>query len=216
MVDSSGSGLDAVAVNGADTDATARLCRSGVFSGPLAGNRGYVDAGDVLNDVFGTTSNQFTVAAWIRPTALGTAVTNHQTANCFIAKASDGNNDNLEMGVNPNGTIHVYIDSSGKDTYAEIGTAGDVPLDAWTFVALTYESGTTTVTINSTRYDAAAWSGGGNLDNAAGSEFTIGSSQHTDNYFEGYIDEVYVFDQALSADDINNLRQLSHNCPSCP
>ena len=194
------SGLDAVAINGATTEASdlsgGGICSSGKFSGS-----NYVDAGDVANNVFGTTSNAFTITAWVRPTALATATTNHNTANTFLAKASDGYNDNLEIGINANGSLHVYIDTKSKDKYADIGT-GVTTLDRWYFVALRYDSGSVTVQINNNSYTSTTWSGGGNLDAAVGSPLTVGSSQHIDNYFQGNIDEVKVFATAITDEQI--------------
>ena len=198
------------AQNGANTVGTGKICRGGYFDG----TNDYVNMGDALNAVLGTTSNQFSVVAWINPQSLGSSRTNHQTANCFIAKASDPNNDNLEIGVNPNGSIHVYIDTSGQDRYADFGPANAVQIGRWSFVALRYDNGTVTVNINGTNYtNSTRWSGGGNLDNASGSLFTIGSSQHINNYFNGRIDEVSVYATPLTDTEISNLQTVTR--PSC-
>jgi prepilin-type N-terminal cleavage/methylation domain-containing protein len=202
VVDEGSTGLDGTAQNGADTRATGKICRAGGFDGL----NDYVSMGDVLNNVFGPGSNTFTVAAWINPSNLSAASTNHGTRNCFIAKASDPANDNLEIGVNVNGTLHVYIDSSGQDRFADFGTPGDIAVNRWSFVAVTYNNGSVSIALNANKYtDASTWSGGGNLDNAAGSPFTIGSSQHIDNYFSGKIDEVYVFNDALTDTEVDDL-----------
>ena len=169
--------------------------------------------GDILDNVFGTSSSSFSVAAWIRPFSLSSSQTNHKTQNCFVAKASDLYNDNFEMGVNTNGTIHVYIDTSGKDKYADFGVAGSINLGSWNFVVLMYDNGSVSVTINGSRYeDTKTWKGGGNIDSATGSIFSIGSSQHNDNYFFGMIDEVMIFSNALTDDDITSLSTLTHTC----
>jgi len=208
VLDTGDAGLNGTAL-GAVSTGSGRICRSGLFDG----TNDYLDMGDVLNDPLGLGSNQFTVAAWVKPFSLSSADTNHRTQNCFIAKASDADNDNLEIGINTDGTVHLYIDTSGKDTYADFGTSGSVPLNAWTFLAVTYDNGSTSVTINDTRYeDASTWSGGGGLDDAAGSPFTIGSSQHIDNYFHGQIDEVMVFSSALQQDEIQDIYEMTHAC----
>ncbi len=200
--------LDGTAKNGADTIGTGKVCRAGLFDG----TNDYLDMGDILNNVLGTGSNSFSVAAWIKPYSLATPRTNHRTQNCFIAKASDPYNDNLEIGVNTNGTVHVYIDTSGQDRYADFGV-GEISVNSWSFIAVTYNNGTVTVTINGTKYESTTtWSGGGNLDNATGSPVTIGSSQHIDNYFNGKIDEVMVFSKALTDDEIQDLYSLTHTC----
>jgi prepilin-type N-terminal cleavage/methylation domain-containing protein len=207
--DSGEGGLDGTAKNGTNTVGSGKTCSAGNFDG----SNDYLDMGDILNNVIGAGSNSFSMAAWINPSSLSSSQTNHRTQNCFAAKASDSYNDNFEIGVNTNGTIHVYIDTSGKDKYADFGTAGSITAGVWSFVVLTYDNGSVAVTINSNRYEnTTTWSGGGNLDTAAGSPFTIGSSQHTDNYFKGKIDEVMVFSTALTASEATDLYALTHDC----
>ena len=200
--------LDGTANNGADTIGSGKICKAGFFDG----TNDYLDMGNILNGTIGSTNNSFTIAAWIYPYSLTTAQTNHNTQNCFIAKASDSYNDNLEIGVNTNGTVHLYLDTTGKDTYTEFGV-GEISVNSWSFIAVTYNNGTVTVTINGTKYEnATTWSGGGNIDDADGSPITIGSSQHTDNYFNGKIDEVMVFSEPLTEDETQSLYALTHTC----
>jgi len=206
--DSGGNFLDGTANNGADTIGAGKVCQAGLFDG----TNDYLDMGDIFNNILGAGSNSFSVAAWIKPYSLATPTTNHQTQNCIIAKASDSNNDNLEIGINTNGKVHVYLDTAGKDTYADFGV-GEISVNSWSFIAVTYNNGTVTVTINGTRYEnTTTWSGGGNIDNATGSPFTIGSSQHINNYFKGKIDEVMFFSVPLTDEEIQDLYTLTHTC----
>jgi len=207
--DSGDGGLDGTAKNGTNTVGSGKVCNAGNFDG----SNDYLDMGDILNNVIGSSSNSFSVAAWIRPDSLSSSQTNHRTQNCFAAKASDSDNDNFEIGVNTNGTIHVYIDTAGQDKYADFGVAGSVAVNVLSFVVVTYDNGSVVVTINDNRYEnTSTWSGGGNLDTAAGSSFTIGSSQHSDNYFKGKIDEVMVYSKALTQEEITTLYTLTHTC----
>ena len=207
--DSGDGGLDGTAKNGTNTLGSGKICSAGYFDG----TNDYLDMGDILNNVLGSSSNSFSVASWIRPFSLSSSQTNHSTQNCFAAKASDAHNDNFEIGVNANGTIHVYLDTTGKDKDAEFGVAGSVEVNVWSFIVLTYDNGSVAVTINDNRYEnTSTWSGGGNIDTAAGSPFTIGSSQHTDNYFNGKIDEVMVFSKALTEEEITSLYTMTHTC----
>jgi hypothetical protein len=105
------------------------------------------------------------------------------------------------------------MDTSGKDKYTDFGVVGSVVVNTWSFVVVTYDNGAVAVNINDNRYEnTSTWSGGGNLDTAAGSSFTIGSSQHSDNYFKGKIDEVMVFSKALTEEEIASLYALTHTC----
>ncbi|ACM93277.1 hypothetical protein NAMH_1384 [Nautilia profundicola AmH] len=201
VTDSSGNGLNGTAVNGANTQSGGVLCKDGYFNGS-----DYVDMGDILNDVLGKTSNKFTITAWIKPEVLTTKETNHKTENVFLAKASDSYNDNLEIGVNTDGSIHLYLDTKNKDEYADIGSG--IQTGQWYFVGVTYNDGNVSVYINNNKYTSDVWSGGGNIDNAAGSNFTIGASIHKDTFFTGNIDEVKVFGDAL---DDNQIKQIYDN-----
>jgi len=208
VIDSGSGGLNGTASNGANTVATGKICRAGSFDG----FDDFIDMGDILNNTLGSTNSTFTVAAWINPRMLTSAQTNHFTRNCFLAKASDAFNDNLEIGVNPDGTLHVYIDAVGKDNFADFGASGDISVDKWNFVAVSYDNGTVTVRINTSTYtDSSTWSGGGNLDGAAGSPFTVGTSQHINNYFNGKIDEVYIFHDVLSAEEVDQLVNITRS-----
>lgn len=210
IIDSGGEDppLNGTAKNGVNTIGTGKVCRAGLFDG----SDDYLDMGNILNDILGTSNNSFTAAIWIKPFSLNSDQTNHNTQNCFLAKASDSFNDNLEIGVNTNGKVHVYIDTTGNDTYADFG-AGEIALNTWSFVAVTYDDGTVAVTINGNRYEnSTTWSGGGFIDDADGSPVTIGSSQHIDNYFHGKIDEVMFFSRALTEEEIQDLYTMTHSC----
>jgi prepilin-type N-terminal cleavage/methylation domain-containing protein len=208
VTDSSGHNLGGAAVNDAQATGAGKLCQAGYFDG----TDDYLDMGNILNDgnALGDSSTAFTVALWVNPESLGSAVTNHQTANVIFAKASDAVNDNLEIGINPNGTVHVYLDTETDETYADFGNAGDISLYTWNFIGVTYENGTVAVTINGDRYEnTTTWNGATDLDDADGSPVTIGSSQHIDNYFHGLIDEVMVWGRSLGASDLTDVRNRS-------
>ncbi len=206
----------AKAVNNANTTSFGKILRSGQFSGS-----GYVDTGDSFNDIFSKDNNEFTITTWINPSLLGQDQTNHVTKNTFIAKASDSKNDNIEIGVNPDGTLHLYLDTKEEDKYADFGNVGDISIDNWHFIAVSYKDGIVKVQIDDNIYENnLTWKNATAIDNAQGSQFTIGSSQHVDNYFTGDIDEVKIFDKYLNNEDINNIKnedasqRVSEVCPA--
>ncbi|TFG00010.1 MAG: LamG domain-containing protein, partial [Promethearchaeota archaeon] len=169
-----------------------------------------VTFGDIMEgsgEPFSDTSTQFTVTAWLYPNDIShTANTNHGTQNCFMAKASDPRNDNFEIGINTDGTIHVYIDAEQDDTQADFGQAGDIVQGEWSFVALRYDNGDVDVRINDNWYTSTAWSGSTDLDQAEGSPFTIGFSDHINVYYDGKIDEVAVYNTSLTNEEIENYK----------
>ncbi len=189
----------ATAKNGATTAEGGKINRAGEFTG-----NNYLDAGDSFNDILGTESNQFTITAWINPAQLTDARTNHYTKNTFIAKASDRRNDNLEIGVNPDGSLHLYLDTRGRDRSANIG--GGISTNSWHFVAVSYQDGVVRVNIDGQSYiNDTTWANGGYIDQAVGSPFTIGASLHVDNFFTGKIDEVKIYKNALTQDQVQEI-----------
>ncbi|MFX1321878.1 MAG: LamG-like jellyroll fold domain-containing protein [Promethearchaeota archaeon] len=178
----------------------------------------YVDFGAELEspgDPFHGATREFTMTAWIKPDDLSdSSTTNHGTQNCFMAKASDPYNDNFEIGVNTNGKIHVYLDMDGRDSQFDFDLTGTVEVDKWNFVALkvdltkpNYKVG---VKVNDASFQYTTnWDAGNDMDEAYGSTFSIGSSEHINNYFGGSIDEVAFYDIPLSDEDIEDFKYLS-------
>jgi hypothetical protein len=191
VADKSGNDLNLTVVDSV-TSIDGKINLSADFNGS-----NYLDGGDILNNIFGTSSDEFTITAWIKPKNLTSESTNHGTQNTFFAKASTAYNDNIEIGVNTDGSLHLYLDTKNQDKAINIGS-GIVP-DNWYFVSIRYFNDTIKVTINDTiEVDATTFDGGSFLDEASGSKLTLGSSRHSKNYFDGYIDEVKVFDKALT------------------
>jgi len=174
---------------------------------------GLEDLGDPFNDF----STEFTVCVWINPSLLSGGATNHQTENVIVAKASDSYNDNLEIGVNNQGNIHVYLDTESRDTFADFSPAGTITTTGgWYFVAFRYQQGVAEVRIvqinnpgnpnNDIWWSMPNWNGANDIDGAAGSPFTIGASEHIDQFFKGKIDEVAVYNKYLSDQEVEDFK----------
>jgi len=179
----------------------------------------YVNFGAELEkkngDPFHGSTKRWTMTAWIKPDDLSdSTTTNHGTQNCFMAKASDPYNDNFDIGVNTNGKIHVYLDLDGRDSQYDFDFTGTVEVDKWNFVALkvdlTKPNNKVGVKVNDASFQYTTnWDAGRDMDEAYGSTFSIGSSEHINNYFEGSIDEVAFYNIPLSDEDIENYKYLS-------
>ncbi|MHA1191816.1 MAG: LamG-like jellyroll fold domain-containing protein [Promethearchaeota archaeon] len=191
--------VDGVVRKGLDFDSSASQFVN--FGGALDG------PGEPFHDL----STEFTMTVWLNPSDYShTAASNHGTRNCFIAKASDPYNDNFEVGVNTDGTIHVYIDcdGSGADTQTDFGNAGDVIQGQWNFIAVRFDvsTGLVDVRINDDWYSSSAWSGATDMDAVVNSLFTIGSTDHSNIYFDGIIDEVALYNVSLSNQEVENYK----------
>jgi len=174
---------------------------------------GLEDVGDPLNDF----STEFTLCAWINPSLLSGGATNHQTENVIAAKASDPYNDNFEIGVNNEGNIHVYLDTESRDTFADFSPAGTITTTGgWYFVVFRYQQGVAEVRIvqinnpsnpnNDIWWSMPNWNGANDIDQAVNSPFTIGASEHIDQYFKGKIDEVAVYNKYLSDQEVEDFK----------
>jgi len=187
----------------------AQINRSGAFH---RAQQQYTEGEDGLDEIFGKESQEFTITTWVYPTSLSSDVTNHNTANTFFAKASDSKNDNIEIGINPNGTLHLYLDTLSKDRSADFGEAGEISTQAWHFIGVSYKAGIVTVQIDDKTYtNTTTWSGATSIDQAIGSPVTIGASLHINNYFDGYIDEFKIFRNQIQATTMNRFRERERN-----
>jgi hypothetical protein len=180
----------------------------------------YVDFGAELEspgDPFDSATTKWTMTCWIKPDDItsDTSQTNHGTRNCFMAKASDPVNDNFEIGVNADGSIHIYLDTVSRDSQFDFRFTGTVTVDEWNFIALkvdftksNYKVG---LRVNDGPWEYTTnWDAATRMDNADGSLFTIGSSDHINNYFEGSVDEVAFYNIPLSDEDIETYKYLSN------
>ena len=174
----------------------------------------YITLGDVLNDPFGVDSNEFKLEVTLTPTSLASSLTNHNVGNVFFAKASDPDNDNIEVGINTDGQLLLYIDAASNDPSAvTMGVAGDIVIGSENVISVHYNDGIVTTVINGATYtDDTTWNLGGSrsIDTASGSPVTIGASLHVDTYFTGAIKLVKIYD----SDNLVSSYNFTGNSPS--
>src|SRR4051812_19649231 len=131
-----------------------------------------------------------TLEAWVNPSATGslwrTTILKEQSGG--LAYALYANTDTNR----PSG--HVYV-SSEFDTR---GTAA-VALNAWTHLASTYDGTTLRIFVNGVQ--ASSTTVGGNIKTSTG-VLRIGGNSIWGEYFRGLIDEVRIYNRALSAAEI--------------
>jgi Concanavalin A-like lectin/glucanases superfamily len=80
------------------------------------------------------------------------------------------------------------------------GTAA-LPLNAWTHLAATFDGATLTLYVNGTQ--AASLAAGGNIATSAGA-LRIGGNNIWPEWFSGQIDEVRIYNRALSPAEIQS------------
>ena len=127
-----------------------------------------------------------TLSAWIKPTAIGG---DYKTV---MAKRSGSTNYQLYLG-NGDGVLSYYNGTQYRSTF--------VPkTNAWTHVAATLNGGTLTLFANGTSVYSVS---GVAMPTAVLGDFSVGvPGSYTAEFFQGNIDDVRVYTQAIAAADI--------------
>ena len=181
VVDKSGRGNPGV-ISGATRTASGRFGAAVSFDGI----NDWVTVADSASLDFST---GMTLSAWVRPVALGgwrTVLFKERTGGVVYSLFAD------QAGSRPTGQVYV-----GGERNA-LGTA-PVPLNAWTFLATTYDGSVLRLYVNGSL--AASTSVSGALQASAGA-FRIGGNSVWAEWFSGLIDEVRLYDRALSVSQI--------------
>ena len=150
-------------------------------------------------------ASMVTISFWFNRTQDLSANSNHYVSNIMFAKASDPENDNIEIGTD--GTnIEIYVDSQSNDAPAVTYDTG-IQNNIWYHLTFTYNKNETNegkLYINGSEVNSwNQW--GGNIDNAGGSPVTIGNTNHIETPFNGIINEVAVWNEALTAAEITTV-----------
>ena len=159
------------------------------YAGQFNGSNSYVGAGSL-----GLTG-PLTITAWIKPGAISGKQ----------AIASE------------NGSYYFKLDGANLDFYTNTSSGLSVPVSltagVWQQVAVTYVPGTTGGGIFYVNGQPVGSANTAPLTRGT-SGFWIGKNTWTAQYFSGAIDEVAVFNQALSATELQNQYQAALTSPS--
>jgi hypothetical protein len=151
-------------------------------------------------------TGDITLVAWIRPTSLANDV--------GIVGKTDGG---------PNRSYYLYIEAAGPTLKAKVSETGGgaaqpygaitLSVDTWYHAALVYNSTDIRLYLNGSldtngANNPLSYSSG--IYNGTAS-FAIGSRGNVDDYFDGQIDEVAVFNRALSAHEIKEIYEKGLN-----
>ena len=136
--------------------------------------------------------NAFTLEAWIYPTA--------GTFGMIVNKEGE-----YELGRKTDGTI-TYAIANTSPGWTYIDTSGQAPLDTWTHIALTYDSSAGAylyVNGASVHWGATIGPIGDALPGA--DDFRIGGRTALPDFFQGRIDEVSLYNRALTSPEVASL-----------
>ena len=182
-------------------------CEYGVFSND---NNSYVE---VPSDAELNISENLTVSAWIKPISLP----NGNGLYTIVAKDT-----NYEFHLNSSGKIFWYWEenNNGNDNTQTLTSNFTVPVGAdapWTHVVITYNwkrDNQAKLYINGQRDSQISNNGNPKLK-TNGHPMTIGNDVgFTSRSFDGFIDEVQVFDRTLNNEKVALLYQQRHECGS--
>tara|TARA_B100000686_G_C16800794_1_gene985869 strand:- start:4029 stop:5225 length:1197 start_codon:yes stop_codon:yes gene_type:complete len=145
------------------------------------------------------------ISFWFNRTEDLPANSNHNVSNIMFAKASDPENDNIEIGTDGS-NIEIYIDSQSNDGPALTYDA-EIQNNIWYHFGFTYDRNASNegkLYINGS--EVKTWNQwGGNFDNAGGSPVTIGNTNHIETPFKGMIKELAVWSETLTASEISTI-----------
>ena len=212
VTDSSGSGYNGMAVNGATTANTTPAlagnpgtCGYGVFDGQT----NYV----ALPNSFPNLTTNFTITAWIR-------TTNNANGGQRILIDDQNNTGGYGFSLGDGGTGKLRFYARGSSQII-LDTANVISSNTWYFVAAVadisnairyiYVYDATGALVTSVNVNSSGWG----IDNGAasiGGENNSSAETGPAFHFAGNIDEVQVFNGALTQTDLNTLAVQTHPC----
>ncbi|HEX8148023.1 MAG TPA: LamG-like jellyroll fold domain-containing protein [Pyrinomonadaceae bacterium] len=138
-------------------------------------------------------SGALTLSAWVYPTGGGTGVVGGVIAN---------REGEYELARFADGTIQWAL-ANQSPGWGWINTGYVAPLNQWTHITFTYDGASARTYANGQLVHAAAAAGAIGDAIPAQNEFHVGGRQATPQFFQGRIDEVRVYNRALSAGEVS-------------
>ncbi len=154
----------------------------------LNGDSGYVDVSP-LPDTTGT----FTVTAWVRPDSLTQSSNGGGVGGTIIDQNEDGGLNGWNLGIRDDGRIWFW-GGGGDDLFS----TSTVPLHEWTHIAVTYDGTNVRMYINGALDSTQPLT----ITQGSSGFFKIGALSWVTGFWKGKIDELYLYDHALSDSEI--------------
>jgi Concanavalin A-like lectin/glucanases superfamily/Putative esterase len=158
---------------------------------------GVNDKVTVLDSALLDLTTGMTLSVWIFPTAHG----NGTWRNVLIKERSGGEVYNLYSNTDTNVPTVYAVRSAAPSTPLDARGTAQLPLNAWTHLAATYDGTTLRLYVNGSQVGSRAVSGA--LLTSTGA-LRIGGNNVWGEYFKGRIDEVRIYNRALSQGEIQS------------
>ncbi|KJY82052.1 hypothetical protein TW81_15305 [Vibrio galatheae] len=206
--DSSGNGLHGRAYNGASTEpASSNSALPAIDMMGTCGYGSFVNSQDQYVEITDNSlldmDGSFTVSAWIYPKSL-------PDSDLFSIVSKDSN---FEFHLNSDGKIFWWwLDEDGDEH--SITSNKSVSLDQWSFITIRYDEDKERAEL----YIDAKKRGNRKSEQPEinSKPLQIGHEGYPGRAFDGFIDEVQIFDIALSKQQIQVLMEQRHECSSSP
>jgi hypothetical protein len=192
------SGTTATDSSGANNPGTitgATRTASGKYGGALSFD-GVNDLVTIADAASLDLTTGMTLEAWVNPTTINgweTVFLKESTGELAYALYADNNGNDSGGPRRPGGWVR-----QGSTSYSTLGTA-QLPLNTWTHLATTYDGAMLRLYVNGTQVSSLARSG---AINVSANPLRIGGNNIWSEWFNGLIDEVRVYNRALSLSEI--------------
>lgn len=140
-----------------------------------------------------------TLAAWVYPR-------NFNSYNPIVTQNNSITNAGYWLNLSSNGTIRFVVGSGSS--HQDISTNTAIPLKQWTHVAATYDGSIVKLYINGVSLTSAPYTGGMIVPNTI---LRIGSDDSPNGFLNGRLDNVTVYNRALSDQEILDVMDARYN-----
>jgi chitodextrinase len=157
---------------------------------------------DVVNAGTGASLNDlasFTYSVWIYPRSNGEG-----NAGRIVDKAGGSGFKRLRLNNSPSASFYGQVKLSTTNAVAT-SAANAVTLNQWQHVAMTFDASTRILKIYKNGVQVASGTGTGTPVSEASGAFVIGNTAGGTNTFNGLIDDVLLYNRALSQTEIQTL-----------
>ena len=136
-------------------------------------------------------SSGMTLEAWVDPATVSSA---------WRDVIEKGNDEYFMMGTTDHGSAAGGGGIIGG-SYGQVFTGSGLPVSTWSHLAITYDGSTVRLYLNGAMVDSVAHTG---LITSSTNALTLGSDPFYGQYFNGLIDEVRIYNKALTAAQIQS------------